>query len=131
MKMSPHGPPTLNSRPARAGLAASGAWHLLARFIGRDRAQAAATWSWHLMAPPAPGWSACQPRATSSAGCPRDQCRAGAPGHGCSHRAACEGCAPPLLANDEGERLTLHHGRYFQLVRYAGSSWDRRAADDP
>jgi Ser/Thr protein kinase RdoA (MazF antagonist) len=47
------------------------------------------------------------------------------------HHAACAGCAPPLLANDEGERLTLNGGRYFQLVRYVESTWDRHVIPGP
>jgi Ser/Thr protein kinase RdoA (MazF antagonist) len=43
------------------------------------------------------------------------------------HRAARAGCAPPLAASDEGERLTPDRGRYFQLVQYVESTWDRHA----
>ncbi len=47
------------------------------------------------------------------------------------HHAACAGCAPSLLANDEGERLTLNGGRYFQLVQYMESTWGRHVIPGP
>jgi Ser/Thr protein kinase RdoA (MazF antagonist) len=47
------------------------------------------------------------------------------------HHAACAGCAPSLLANDEGERLTPDRGRYFQLVQYVESTWDRNVTTGP
>ncbi len=47
------------------------------------------------------------------------------------HHAACAGCAPPLLTNDEGDRLTLNGGLYFQLVRYVEDTWDRHVVPGP
>jgi Ser/Thr protein kinase RdoA (MazF antagonist) len=116
----------LNHLPAGTCAPASGVRQVLARYVGRDRARAAAlselgaagaSRTWLVGAPAlryvlrrlSPGTTAARARFVTAV----------------HHRAACGGCAPQLLANDAGERLTLHHGQYFQLVEYAGRSWDR------
>ena len=105
---------------------------MLARYVGRDRARAAAlselgsagaTRTW-LVGTPAPRYVLRR----LSPGTTGARARFVTDVH---HRAACGGCTPLLLANDEGERLTLHHGQYFQLVRYAGSGWDRHGFPAP
>jgi len=114
--------------PGTAAIPAPGVRPVLARYLDRDLALAAAvselapagarrTW---LVGLPAqclvlrllpPGTTAARARFVTDV----------------HHHAALAGCAPHLLANDEGERHTLNGGRYFQLVQYVESTWDRHA----
>jgi Ser/Thr protein kinase RdoA (MazF antagonist) len=113
--------------PGTTAIPASGVWPVLARYLGRDRMRAVAVSelaagagrAW-LVGLPAP----CFVLRRVPPGTTAERARLVTAVH---HHAARAGCAPPLLANDEGERLTVDRGRYFQLVRYAGSTWDRHA----
>lgn len=106
--------------------------HVLAQYIGRDSARSATTLS---LAPAGAGraWLVGTPA-------PRYVLRRLPPGitiararfvTAVHHHAAREGCAPLLLANQEGESLTLHSGQYFQLVQYVESRWNRHAIPGP
>jgi Ser/Thr protein kinase RdoA (MazF antagonist) len=118
--------------PATTAIPAARVWPVLARYLDRDLARAAVaselapsgacrTW---LVGMPAPRFVLRRlPPGTTA-----ERARLVTAVH---HHAARAGCAPAVLANDEGERLTLDGGRYFQLVQYAGSTWDRHAVPGP
>lgn len=118
--------------PGRTAMSAPSIWPVLTRYLDRDLARAAIvselapagacrTWLVGMPAPCfvlrrlPPGTTAARARFVTAV----------------HHHAACAGCAPSLLANDEGERLTLNRGRYFQLVQYVESAWDRHVIPGP
>jgi hypothetical protein len=120
------------ARPDRTVDPAPGIWPVLARYLDPGRARAAVvselapggacrTWLVGMPAPCfvlrllPPGTTAARARLVTAV----------------HHRAARAGCAPPLAANDEGERLTPDRGRYFQLVQYVESTWGRHAVPGP
>lgn len=118
--------------PGTTAMQASGVWPVLDRYLDRDRVRAAvvselapagAGRAW-LVGMPAPCFVLRRlPPGTTAA-----RARFVTAVH---HHAACAGCAPPLLANDERERLTLDRGRCFQLVQYVESAWDRHVVPGP
>jgi Ser/Thr protein kinase RdoA (MazF antagonist) len=118
--------------PGTTAIPAPGVWRVLARYLDRDLARAATvseiaaagTCSALLVGLPAP----CLVLRRLPAGTTAARARFVTAVH---HHAACAGCAPPLLANDEGERLTLNGGRYFQLVRYVENTWDPHVVPGP
>jgi Ser/Thr protein kinase RdoA (MazF antagonist) len=118
--------------PGTTAIQAPSVWPVLARYLDRDLARTATiselapagacrTW---LVGMPAPCFVLRRlPPETTAA---RERFVTAVHYH-----AARAGCAPPLLANDEGKRLTLNDGRYFQLVQYVESTWDRHVIPGP